>query len=280
MTVMSSALCFQARARRAAVRIASGALFLSSPALVQLTAQGSPAAPRNGTDVLERMHAAYAGRWYHTLTFVQSTTMRRQNGTDTVQTWYESLRHTGNGGTRLRIDFGDPANGNGVLYTADSSYRMRDGKLARASAEGNEFLPLIEGVYVQPVERTVKELAPTKVDLKRVTTGKWKGNDVWIVGTDSPADTASPQFWVDTKSKAVVRMILVVSPTLPPMDIHLGGYEKAGRGVLATKIEMFAEGVRRQAEDYSDWKTDVDLDPALFEVATWSTAKHWAKPTK
>jgi len=237
-----------------------------------LTAQ---AAPRSGTDVLERMHAAYAGRWYHTLTFVQKTTIRRQNGSDTVQTWYESLRHSATSGTRLRIDFGNPADGNGVIYTTDSSYRMRAGKVTASNAHGNEFLPLIEGVYVQPVAQTVKEIAPSGVDLSRVTTATWKNRKVWIVGTTSESDSTSPQFWVDAESKVLARMILRTDASSPPIDVHMDKYEGAGKGVLGTRIEMFIGGSRMQAEEYSDWKVDVELDPGLFETATWGTARHW-----
>ena len=69
-----------------------------------LTAQGA-AAPRTGADVLEAMRAAYAGKWYHTLTFTQKTTMRGQDGTEQQQTWHETLTHTA-AGTKLRIDLG------------------------------------------------------------------------------------------------------------------------------------------------------------------------------
>ena len=65
-----------------------------------------------------------------------------------------------------------------------------------------------------------------------------------------------------------------------PLDVHLGGYVKAGGGWLATKIEMFQGGVRRQAEEYSDWKVDVPVDPAMFDVTKWTTAPHWAKTAK
>ena len=247
---------------------------LANPSL-----RAQPSVPASGTEVLERMRAAYAGRWYHTLTFVQKTTRRLPNGGDTIQTWYESLRHTPETGTWLRIDIGDPSIGNGVVSSADSSFQVRDGKLTTARAGGNEFLPLIEGVYVQPVERTAKEIAATNVDLSRVTPGKWQGRDVWIVGAASRADTTSPQFWVDAQRKVVVRMILV-RPQTSPMDIHLDGYVPLKGGWLATKVEMFVDGVRRQAEEYSGWKADVPLDPALFSPATWSSAKHWAKPER
>ena len=263
------------RAKNRYARLLSLALLLSTIGSGRLTAQNGT--PKSGAEVLERMRTAYSGRWYQTLTFVQKTTIRRQDGTDTVQTWYESLRHSAQLGTRLRIDFGNPADGNGVLYTADSSYRLRGGKLASSSGNGNEFLPLIEGVYVQPVERTVRELEPTKVDMARVTTGMWENRSVWIVGATSAADTTSPQFWVDAASNVVVRMILSPVATRPPMDVRLDQYEKAGSGVLATRIEMFIGGARAQAEEYSDWKVDQPLDPALFDAATWSSARHWVK---
>ena len=236
--------------------------------------------PTTGAEVLDRMRAAYAGKWYHTLRFAQKTTIRRQSGTDTVQTWYESLRHTPESGTRLRIDIGNPAEGNGVLYTADSTYVFRAGKLTATRAGGNEFLPLIEGVYVQPVSQTVKELAATNVDLSRVTSGEWRGRKVWIVGVTSPTDTLAPQFWVDADRNVVVRMLLQPAPTAPTMDIHLDDYVDLSGGWLATKVQMYVSGARRQAEEYSDWQAGIPLDRALFEAASWSSARHWAKPAQ
>lgn len=262
------------------IRFASRLALLSAglPLLMsvapRLTAQ---AAPRTGADVLEAMRAAYAGKWYHTLTFTQKTTRRGQDGTDREETWYETLSHSA-AGTKLRIDFGDLSAGNGVIYTPDSSFRVRGGKPQPASGSGNEFLPLIEGVYVQPVAKTVKELDQMKVDMSRVRAGTWEGKPVWIVGASSAADSTSPQFWVDTGRKVLVRMILSFAPGQPPYDVHLGGYERVGKGAwLATKIEMFQGGVRRQAEEYSGWKVDVPVDPALFDLTKWSTAPHWAK---
>jgi len=68
---------------------------------------GAQSVPKTGAEVFQRMHDAYAGKWYRTLTFVQKTTQRRRDGTDSVSTWYESLRQV-DGLTQLRIDFGDP----------------------------------------------------------------------------------------------------------------------------------------------------------------------------
>jgi hypothetical protein len=235
--------------------------------------------PKTGAEVLQRMHDAYAGAWYRTLTFTQQTTQFPAGKAPVVSTWYESLRYTEPTGTQLRIDIGEPSAGNGVLYTADSGWVVRAGKLT-ASRGGNEFLPLIEGVYMQPVERTLRELASTKIDMQSVSGGRWRDRAVWIVGTSTAGDTVTPQFWVDAERNVVVRIILGASPTAS-MDIHLDNYVPLAGGWLAAKIEMFIGGAPRQFEEYSGWKANVDLSPALFDVATWTTAPHWAsRPPK
>ena len=233
--------------------------------------------PTSGEDVLQRMHDAYTGTWYRTLAFVQKTTRYRPDGTTNISTWFESLEHAGPGETRLRIDIGDPSAGNGMLYTADSTTRLSGGKVTSAQSGGNEFLPMIEGVYMQPVSQTVAELKDTGVDMKKVIAGEWRGRPVWVVGAASRADTTSPQFWVDAERKVVVRMILVPAPSAGPMDIHLDGYVPIGNSWLATKVAMSANGKPLQTEEYFEYKTNIDLPKGMFDPATWMTAPHWAK---
>ena len=242
--------------------ILSALTVLAAP---MLSAQAVPA---NGAAVLDSMHAAYAGKWYHTLSFAQKTTMFGKDGVKRIQSWRESLRHTADHGTQLRIDFGDPARGNSVLYTADSSWRFASGKLAAHNADGNAFLPLIEGVYVQPVAKTITELASTHVDLSKVRSGMMGARPVWVVGTTSANDTTSAQFWVDTERKVVLRMIVSFG-TGDPLDVHLDDYVPVGTGMLATKITMYSKGAPVQIEDYADWKSDMSLSDALFNAAAW-----------
>lgn len=244
-----------------------------------LTTAGAQRPPSNGQEVLQRMHDAYAGKWYTTLTFRQQTTQWRPDGSQAVSTWLESLRYTPEIGTQLRIDIGDLAAGNGVLYTADSTFVVRAGKLTTTRPQGNEFLPLIEGVYVQPVERTMRELRGTGIDFTKVSAARWDDRPVWIVGARSPADSASSQFWVDVERNVVVRMILVPAPNTPTMDIHLERYEPLAGGWLATKIEMYVAGKPRQLEEYSDWRAGVELPTGLFDVLNWTQASHWGKPS-
>jgi len=241
------------------------------------TGQQMQADPKNGVEVLQRMHDAYAGKWYSTLTFTQKTTQFPPDKAPVVSTWYESLRYVAPAGTQLRIDIGDPSTGNGVLYTADSSWRFRGGTMTTAAGTGNEFLPLIEGVYMQPVERTARELKTTNVDMQRVTSGRWHDRKVWIVGVATPSDTTTPQFWIDADRNVVVRMILSPAASMPVLDIRLENYVPLAGGWLGTKVEMFSDGKPRQFEEYSEWKANVELAPGLFDASTWTTAPHWAK---
>jgi hypothetical protein len=158
---------------------------------------------------------------------------------------------------------------------------VRGGKVAVTRQGSNALLPLIEGVYLQPPERTVAELAPTKVDFSRaVLTGKWNDRPVWIAGASAAGDTTSPQIWVDVATKVVVRAILVPVPSAPLMDIRLDDVVRLAGGWLATKCTFYVAGALVQTEEYQDWKADVDLPPALFDVTTWTTAPHWAAQTQ
>ena len=253
----------------------SRSLALLAMAAFNAAAQQTPA---SGRELLQRMHDAYAGKWYQTLTFKQQTTQWRPDGTQNVSGWLESLRYAPVVGTQLRIDIGDLSAGNGVLYTADSTWVVRGGKVTATRPQGNEFLPLIEGVYMQPIERTMRELAGTGIDFGKVGAARWEDRPAWIVGATSSADSTSPQFWVDAERNVVVRMILVPAPNTPVMDIHLAKYVPLAGGWLATKIEMYVAGKPRQFEEYSDWRAGMDLPATLFDAQHWVREGGSGKP--
>lgn len=241
-----------------------------------VAAQTQPATPIDGRIVLQRMHDAYFGKWYKTLTFTQRTTLRRQGGAPVEQTWLESMRYTPEKGTQLRIDMGDLSEGRGVLYTADSSWRVVSGTSRLPRAEGNEFIPLIQSVYVQPVAQTEAELTRLGFNLSRAYVTIVEGKPAWIVGAVNASDSTSSTFAVDTLRKVLMRVTLARNGQAP-INASLGGYVRAGHGWLATKIDMSSRGVPIQTEEYSDWKVDVELPASLFDITQWSTAPHWGR---
>lgn len=224
-----------------------------------------------GTDVLQRMHDRYAGKWYHTLTFVQRTIVTRGDAKPDTATWYESLKDS-----RLRIDVGSPTSGNGALATPDSSFGIRAGKLARATAGGNPFIPLIMGVYQQPVTQTASELKAFGFGLDSSYHTTWQGRKLTVVGAANASDTSSAQFWVDDERLVVVRVRGQLLGQ-PDGDIELAGYVPLQKGWLATEIHIRL-GTFKQVEQYRDWRAGMALPDAFFTVEGWSSTPHWARP--
>jgi hypothetical protein len=233
---------------------------------------GLPAPPATGRQVLERMRRAYEGVWYPQLAFVQKTTFFREGGVQDTMTWFESLR----GADQLRIDVGNPTEGRGTVSTADSTFVFRNGTLTRATAGGNPFLPVIQGVYLQPVEVTIRQLAHHTIDAARSYATAWDGRPVWVVGASSADDTTAGQFWVDTERLVAVRMLVRAQPDQPLLDVRLRDYVPVGRAWLATTIDIMQGGRTVQYEEYTEWSTTTFLPLALFNRQRLITEGHWA----
>lgn len=273
------------RVVKRAMAVATGCVMLV-PTVGRSQARAVPSraaqkVPATGVQLLAAMHDSYRGAWFNTLQFTQKTTTYAAGGKTDVSMWYESVRQTDAGTVQLRIDTGDPAAGNGVLYTADSLWAFRGGKQVVARAGGNTILPLIHSVYVQPVERTIAELRSTGVDLSRaVVERSWNGSAVWVAGAASANDSTSPQFWIDPANKTLVRAIFSPAPSTPIMDMRFEAFAKLGGGWLATRCTFYVAGAILQLEEYQDWKADVAFAPGLFEATTWTSAPHWATPRR
>ncbi len=240
--------------------------------LVVTIAGFSSQGPKDGRALLQRMREAYLGKWFKTVTFVQQTTQTRNGVTDT-STWYEALKSP----DRLRIDIGDPKQGNGVVTTADSTYVVRGGKVMRTAASGNPFLPFVAGVYDQPLETTLRQIQPYKFDLSKLYTTTWEGRPTYVAGSQAASDTTSPQFWVDQERQIVVRMIVPLNPATPAdvADIRLEDYRPVAGGWLAVRVAIMHGGQVIQKEEYSDWRGNVALPADFFVAEKWSDVPHW-----
>ena len=229
--------------------------------------------PRDGLALLNQMRDAYLGKWFRTVTFTQLTTQYRPNGVTDTTTWYEAYQTP----DRLRIDIGDPAKGNGVLYTAESLYVVREGTVTRTAAQGNPFLPFVGGIYTQPMDSTLKQIKPYNFDLSRLRSDTWENRPVWVVGSSVPSDTTSPQIWVDKERLVAVRMIVSFNPAMPADvgDVWLMDYRPVSGGWLAVKVDIKHGGRLIQKEEYSDWRGNVDLPPNFFVAEKWNAVPHW-----
>jgi hypothetical protein len=241
-------------------------------AIVAITSAWRPITVPTGADIVRQMHDKYAGKWFKTLTFVQKTTRKTKAGADTVQTWYEAARVPG----FLRIDFGNPSEGNGALYTHDSTYNMSAGALKSAEASGNPLIPLLLDVYAVPVDRTLADMRQTlKIDMSKVSQSTYDGRPVYIIGAD-PGNEKAAQVWIDTERLILVRQIFVVGDTsLTYIDSQFKQYRPIGQSWIAPECSFYINGKLLQKEEYTDIKADVPLSPGLFDPSQWKTAPHW-----
>lgn len=254
------------------MRISTLALALTVAAAACSSGRPATLSPASGRDVLERMHRMYEGRWYRTMAFVQRTTFIREGGVRDTSTWYESIL----GADQIRIDIGDPAAGRGLIFTAESTFAFRNGALTRAGNEGNPFLPVIQGVYLQPIDVTVRQLAHHHVDVSKVYATTWEGRPVYVVGAASADDTTSAQFWVEAERLIALRMIMPTAPGRPVTDIRLKDWVPIGRAWWSTTIDILQNGQPVQLEWYEAWSPSVPLPEVMFNRQRLISEGHWA----
>lgn len=222
----------------------------------------------NGEDLVRAMHARYQGRWYRTLRFKQ--TVKRAAGPDGVvppeEVWTEYAEVPGG----LRIEFGDPAAGNGVLYARDSLYVFRAGGLVRKQAERNPLAVLGFDVYGQSPEETIRELRADGFDLSKLREDTWEGRSVYVVGADA-GDMRSKQFWVERERLLFVRLIEPAGPDGSRTgDIRFQAYRPLGGGWIAPVVVFLVDGRETMREDYFDIAIDLPNPPGAFDPARWS----------
>ena len=113
-------------------------------ALVLLTLLAGTTAPKSGEDLVRQMHARYAGKWYRTVTFVQTTTFPGKP----AETWYEAGTIPG----KLRIDVAPLDSMTAFMFVGDSSVVFKGGQRVAAQEDRNLLMTLGFDVYGQAPE--------------------------------------------------------------------------------------------------------------------------------
>ena len=223
--------------------------------------------------LIDAMRDRYSGKWYNTLTFVQASTFYRPDGSVLrSETWPESAMMPG----RLRIDIGNPSIGNAVIYANDTVYQFQQKRLI-SRQPGNNVLQLLGfDVYHLPPARTMEILSSLGFDLSTMHRTTHGGTDYYVVGARE-GDVKRKQFWIDTDRLLLWR---VIEPWLPTdtvnvREMRFQDYKQHGGGWVAEEVDFLRNGTRYFFEKYRDVRTDIEVDPALFDPRQFTTAKHW-----
>ena len=226
----------------------------------------------SGEALVKAMHDRYAEKWYKTVTFTQKSTTYNADGTSKAETWYEAALLPG----RLRIDIGQPSDGNGYLLVDGNVTIFKDGQVKANRQQVNMLLVLGFDVYAQPPETTLAIAKQEGFDATKFHEDTWEGKPVYVFGAEK-GDLKSKQFWVEKDRLLFVRLLEPDNEdSSKTRDIRFGAYHKLGGGWIAALVEVYADGKKVFSEEYSDIQKDVKLDPAVYDAKQFTTM-HWEK---
>ena len=226
----------------------------------------------NTNDLIAAMQKKYGKSWYKTATFVQETTNFQPDGTSKVEIWYEAMSVPGS----LRIDFTPTSEGNGILFTDGKFYVFKNGKVESTRTFEHPLLILGFDIYRMPAEEVTRKLQALKFDLSQFREDTWQGRPVYVVGAKA-GDLHSPQFWIDQENLYFVRMLGPAGKDgTQTQETQFNKYQKLGGGWIAPEVIFMIDGKVVTTEKYSEIRSDMKLDPKLFDPQSWTTT-HWKK---
>lgn len=235
----------------------------------------SPADPgiTSADALFDAMRSRYAGKWYRNVTFVQKSTYLRPDGSASrVETWYEAAALPG----RLRIDLGELAKGNGILYRNDSLYQLQEGRVTDRRVGTNPLMVLAFDAYAQPASKSLDQMRRLGFNVGVLHVDSLDGKRMYVVGA-GPRDTTTNQFWIEADRLLFTRLIQS-DQRGRTQDIRFEKYVQHGGGWIAEVVRFLMDGRMFFLEEYSNVGVNVTLDDNLFVPEKWSTATHWYRP--
>jgi hypothetical protein len=227
----------------------------------------SPAYP-DGEALIRAMEKRYRGKWYRTLTFVQTTTMTQPS--PRTEIWYEALRFPG----MLRIDIAPEDSGNTLLFRGDSLYHFQRGSLVAGRPLVHPLMVLGFDVYFDPPETSIAKLKGLGFDLSVIREATWQGRPTYVVGA-AAGDSTTGQFWIDRERLVFVRMVQAAPDGSGRiLETQFNRYQPLGKGWISVEVVFNVNGELATKEEYAEVKGDVELpgrlfDPGKYEKAEW-----------
>lgn len=230
----------------------------------------APPRPPDGRTVLGAMNERYIGKWYMTLTFRQTVTIIAQNGRQTRQVWNHYLTLPG----RQRIDYVPLASRSGVLYADGKLYSFTNGKVQNTLPGWHPLLVLTGDVYTQMPDTTAMQLDSLGFDLSLARKDQWDGKEVWVVGA-AAGDSTSSQFWVDTDSLLVRRVIVRDARAPRPVvnETRYLDYRPVAGHPVAMSMRSYRDGRLYFRGESTNVREGERLPVELFEPQHWATSQ-------
>lgn len=222
--------------------------------------------PPGSIEILKKMHNRYAGKWYKTFSFNQTTEIYRNDSLKRSETWYENIKFPND----FRIDFGNPDSGNAVIFKNDSSYLFRNSEKKSVRYNDDDLLFLLGGMYFYPFDEVLVKIKSFGYDLDKFHEDIWKGMPVYVIGADKNQDSVN-QIWIEKENFSPVRLLKYENNTKE--EVLFENHVKLGGGFTETLVYFYINNKLIQVEKYHDLKANVEIDPAIFDAENFVKLK-------
>lgn len=209
--------------------------------------------------VLKKMYARYHGTWHSNLTFNQTTLRYKPDGTQSDSSlWVEHILYP----DKLRIDVmtDKPVT---ILFRHDSTYYVRGGKTVRSSANENELIFFLGGMYFMPFDSVKAHLAKIHLDITKFHQSTWNGKPVYVLGANTD-DEKVKQVWIDADRLIMLRNINYDNNTKEEgiFEDHIA----LGKAWAERKCSFYINDKLFQVEKYHEITPNQTFAKDMFDV--------------
>lgn len=213
---------------------------------------------KNGQDVLSYLHGRYQYAPCKAYTFSQKNTHYRNDSITGTSSWHEAIEFP----DKFRIDFGEPGDGNFIIFRNDSSYRYKQHELKSVKYDSNTLLLLLGGMYYRDLADVFPRLEKAGFQIAVLSKQRWRKEKVYVIGA-AEGDLQSNQIWISRKSWRVVRIIEKLNEK-DVMDMSFDSHQAHCRGYVETGVTFKRNGKTEQVEVYEHITPVEKFDPGVF----------------
>jgi hypothetical protein len=225
--------------------------------------------PTTTSNCIAYLQDIHADNFLPSFTFVQETYRYREGGLVDTSIWYEAIQYP----DKFRIDFGEPSEGNAVLYRSDSLYVFRNGEIKRAERQPQEFLLLEGGLHFYSLDSVLRRLGVFGIDTSVFNQAIFRGRPVYIIGA-APDQLDCPQVWLDAERHYIVRRITEQNDGNMYDVVYSKHREMGGHWIEGWVDFKTIDGKLIQAEKYQDITLEKSVPERFFSPEHVGKA-HW-----
>lgn len=213
----------------------------------------------SGEEIIRLMNKEWKGKWGRNMRFDQTVYHYKNDSLVKEEIWQEILSSPKN----LQIRFNGFESGNGILFRNDSVYHFAEGKLVRSENRVHHLLLLGFDVFFLPPGETISKLKDLGFDLNK-THERTKGNTTYfVVGTGSPDDDKSTQFWINKEKLYLEKVIM--SRDGNTFEVEMKNYKIIDSYPVAMEVDFKSNGQLYMKEKYFDVSFPDTVDPQIFD---------------